>query len=151
MDCMIKIGQTAGRKGNIYSEYVFPLVVLTIEDYLKFRKTTTNMAIVGNTMKTRFYEYKVLAELLTSGMNYNETTNEIDFDESRLKVPRITDLPESKFDLNDLKREVQELYRRAKAIDNSSMTQTCRNIETQDFVEFGYKMDAQTLLPIWEL
>ncbi|CAF1527342.1 unnamed protein product [Rotaria sp. Silwood1] len=151
MDCMIKIGQTAGRKGNIYSEHVFPLVVLTIEDYLKFRKTTPNMTIASNNMKSRSYEYKVLAELLTIGMNYDKITNEIDFDESRLKVPRIINLTESKLDFNDLKREVQELYRKTKAIDNSLVTQTCLNIEIKDFVEFGYKMDAQTLLPIWEL
>ncbi|CAF1217126.1 unnamed protein product [Rotaria sp. Silwood1] len=151
MDCMVKIGQTANRKDNIYSENAFPLVVLTIEDYLKFRKITTNMAIVGNNMKSRSYEYKVLAELLASGMKYDETTSEIDFDESRLKLPRIIDLTESKLDLNDLKREVQELYRRTKAISNSPVTQTYLNIEIKDFVEFGYKMDAQTLLPIWEL
>jgi hypothetical protein len=43
MDCMIQIGRTEGRKGNIYADHVFPCVVLTIEDYLKFRKTTKNM------------------------------------------------------------------------------------------------------------
>lgn len=148
MDCMIQIGRTAGRKGNIYADNVFPCVVLTIEDYLKFRKTTKNN-IHSDENVTRSYQHKIITELVASGMEYNQITNEVLFEPSKLKVPHMIQLESSEIDFNDLRRRVQELYITSQNKSTKNTNQTCLNIEIKDFIEFGYKMDADVLLPIW--
>jgi hypothetical protein len=149
MNCMIRIGQTAGRKGNIYADYVFPAVVITIEDYLKFRKTTKNRIQVHNEKLSRSYEYKILTELIANGMEYDEETNEVLFEPSKLKVPHMIQPENSNINFNELKEKVQELYIASKQRSNNNINQTYLNIEIKDFIEFGYKMDADDLLSIW--
>jgi hypothetical protein len=149
IDCMIRIGQTAGRKGNIYDERVFPSVVLTIDDYLKFRKITKNMIRGSNGNLSRSYEYKIITELGASGMEYDKTTNEVLFEPSKLKIPHMIQLESSEINFNYLRKRVQELYMNSKTKSSNNINQTCLNIEIEDFIEFGYKMDADALLPIW--
>ncbi|CAF1382356.1 unnamed protein product, partial [Rotaria sordida] len=149
MDCMIDIGQTAGRRGNIYADDVFLKIVLTIEHYLKFRKTTKNMMKIDNEILSRSYEYKIRAELIASGMEYDENTNEILFESSKLKIPHMIELDKNKINFNQLKKRVQELYIASKINSNKDINQTCLNIEIKDFIEFGYQMNADDLLPIW--
>ncbi|CAF3514551.1 unnamed protein product [Rotaria sp. Silwood1] len=149
MDCMIHIGRTAGRKGNIYADNIFRYVVLTIENYLNFRKTTKNMAKLDHETLTRSYQYKIIVELIVSGMEYDENKNEVLFESSKLKIPHIITLDNNNINFDDLKRRVQELYIASRKNSNNDMSQTCLNIEIKDFIEFGYKMDADDLLPIW--
>jgi len=149
MDCMIRIGQTAGKKGNIYADTVFPFVVLTIKDYLKFRRTTKNMIEINDENLSRSYQYKIITELVASGMEYDKITNEVLFEPSKLKIPHMIQLESSEIDFNDLKKRVQELYITSQTSSSNNNTQTCLNIEIKDFIEFGYKMDADDLLPIW--
>ena len=110
MDCIICIGRTVGRKGNIYAEWVFSSVVLTIEDFLKFRQITKNMIQLDDDMLSRSYHYKIRTELIASGMKYNEETNEILFESSKLKIPHIIHPENSEINFNHLKKCVQELY-----------------------------------------
>ncbi|CAF0945235.1 unnamed protein product [Rotaria sp. Silwood1] len=77
MGFMIDIGRTAGRKGNIYTDDVLLKVILTIEHYLKFHKTTKNVIKTDDEMLSRSYEHKIRAELIASGMEYDENTNEV--------------------------------------------------------------------------
>jgi hypothetical protein len=149
MDCMIRIGRTAGKKGNIYADTVFPFVVLTIKDYLNFRRTTKNMIQINNGNLSRSYQYKIITELVASGMEYDKITNEVLFEPSKLKIPRMIQLESSEIDFNDLKKRVQELYITSQKSSSNNNNQTCLNIEIKDFIEFGYKMDANDLLPIW--
>ncbi|CAF4600554.1 unnamed protein product, partial [Rotaria sp. Silwood2] len=149
MDCMIHIGQTAGRKGNIYADYIFPYVVLIIEHYLKFRKITKNMTKPNDEELSRSYQYKIITELVASGMEYDESTNEVLFESSKLKIPHMITLDNSKIDFDNLKKRVQELYIVSRKSSNNNMSQTCLNIEIQDFIEFGYKVNADDLLPKW--
>ncbi|CAF1345759.1 unnamed protein product [Rotaria sordida] len=149
IDCIIHIGRTAGRKGNIYADYVFPYIVLTIEHYLKFRKTTKNMTKPNDDALSRSYQYKIIAELVASGMEFNENTNEVLFEPSKLKIPHMIKLDDSKIDFNDLKKHIQELYIALRKSSNNNTSQTSLNIEIKDFIEFGYKMDVDDLLPIW--
>ncbi|CAF1491639.1 unnamed protein product [Rotaria sp. Silwood1] len=149
MDCMIDIGQTAGRKGNIYADDVFLKIVLTIEHYLKFRKTTKNMIKIDDEILSRSYEYKIRTELIANGMEYDENTNEILFESSKLKIPYMIKLDKNKFNFNELKKRVQKLYITSKINSNKDISQTCLNIEIKDFIEFEYQMNANDLLPIW--
>jgi hypothetical protein len=149
MDCMISIGRTAGRKGNIYADTVFPFIVLTIEDYLKLRKTTKNMIQVNDENLSRSYQYKIITELVASGMKYDETTNEVFFEPSKFKIPHMIQFKSNKINFDDLKKRVQELYITSQKSSSNNNNQTCLNIEIKDFIEFGYKMDADDLLPIW--
>ncbi|CAF3770213.1 unnamed protein product [Adineta steineri] len=148
MNCMIRIGQTGGRKGNIYAEYVFSQVVLAIENYLKFRQITQNKFKVNDENLSRSYQYKILTELLASGMEYNEITDEVLFEPSKLKVPQMLTAENSNINFNELKKRVQELYIASRNIPNNN-NQTCLNIEIKDFIEFAYKMNPDDLLPVW--
>jgi hypothetical protein len=149
MDCMIKVGRTAGRKGNIYADNVFRCVVVTIDDYLRFRKTTKNMIRIDDENVSRSYQYKIITELVASGMEYDEGKNEVLFEPSKLKIPNMIKWESSGFDFDQLKKRVQELYVNSTRKSQSKINQTCLTIEIKDFIEFGYKMDADVLLPIW--
>ncbi|CAF2885334.1 unnamed protein product, partial [Rotaria sp. Silwood2] len=82
-------------------------------------------------------------------MEYDENTNEILFESSKLTIPHMIELDKNKFNFNVLKKRVQELYMASKINSNKDMSQTCLNIEIKDFIEFGYQMNANDLLPIW--
>ncbi|CAF0804459.1 unnamed protein product [Didymodactylos carnosus] len=150
MDCMVRMARTAGKKGNIYAEYVFNGVAVTIVDYLKFRKETKNWA-TSNELECRSYQYKVIAELKSCGMDYNENTEEVLFKPSLFKVPHMLDVYNSDIDLIDLKKRVQDLYTTTNtaAAAANDIDRACVNIEIKDFIEFGYNMDTNALLPIW--
>lgn len=150
IDCMVRLGRTAGRKGNIYADHVFRSVVLTIEDYLEFRRTTKNMLEPDNENVSRSYEYKVRTELIASGMEYDASTNEVFFEPAKLKVPRVIQLESNSIDFDDLKRRVQKIYKDSKTTTKDDKNHsTCLNVEIKDFIEFGFKLDADALLPIW--
>ena len=150
LDCMIRLGRTAGRKGNIYADRVFQIVVLTIEDYLKFRRTTKNMLEADSEDLSRTYEFKVRTELIASGMEYDASTNEVFFEPAKLKIPTVIQLESNSIDFNDLKRRVQKLYRDSKTTTKDDKNNsTCMNVEIKDFIEFGFQLDADALLPIW--
>lgn len=152
MDCMVQIGQTAGRKGNIYTKDIFPQVVLAIENYLTFRRTMQNMAKPDNEMLSRSFQYKLLVELISNGMEYDENSNEVLFEPSKLKPPQINYLDKSTINFDELRKRVQELYLASKVVTTTAnnQKQTCLNFEIQDFIEFGYNMDFDKLLPLWE-
>ncbi|CAF5144924.1 unnamed protein product [Rotaria sp. Silwood1] len=59
MGFMIDIGRTAGRKGNIYADDVLLKIILTVEHYLKFHKTTKNMIKTDDEMLSRSYEHQI--------------------------------------------------------------------------------------------
>ncbi|CAM4902989.1 unnamed protein product [Rotaria socialis] len=149
LDCMIHIGRTAGRKGNIYGDHIFPCVILTIEHYLIFRRTTKNMAKLDDERLSRSYQYKTKAELIASGMEYDEDKNEILFEPSKLKTPHVIQFDTSNIDFNVIRKRVQQLYINSKQGSNSTKSQTCLNIEISDFIEFGYNMDVTDLLSAW--
>jgi hypothetical protein len=82
-------------------------------------------------------------------MEYDEETNEVLFEPSKLKIPHMIQPENSNINFNELKNKVQELYIASKQRANNNINQTCLNIEIKDFIEFGYKMDADDLLSIW--
>ncbi|CAF1092901.1 unnamed protein product [Adineta ricciae] len=149
MNCMIHLGHTAGRKGNIYADYVFPYVVVTIEDYLRLRQTTINRSHVDQDQLSRSYEYKFLSELLANGLEYDESTKEVLFDPSRLQVPHALDITGNKTNFHELRQRVQQLYIESRERMKTNIDQTCLTIEIKDFIEFEYKLAPDDLLPIW--
>ena len=59
------------------------------------------------------------------------------------------DLKTNQFDFDQLKKSVQKLYMDSKAKAKNDQNQTCFTVEIKDFIEFGYKLDADALMPIW--
>ena len=113
--------KTGGRAGNIYAPAVFVFVVLTIEDYLKFRRRMPNMFRSENENLSRSYQYKVLSELLAGGMEYDSETNEVHFQPSKLITPTIIALPENLREFDALKQRVQQCYLKSeKSIERST-------------------------------
>ncbi|CAF4784350.1 unnamed protein product [Rotaria sp. Silwood1] len=51
--------------------------------------------------------------------------------------------------LIDFTKRVQELYMASRKGSKKNESSTCVNIEIKDFIEFGYEMNADDLLPIW--
>ncbi|UJR07771.1 hypothetical protein I4U23_012054 [Adineta vaga] len=149
MNCMIRIGKTAGRKGNIYADIVFQVAVITIEDYLKFRQTTINRIQIDHDQISRSYQHKVLSELIANGMEYDELTNEVLFDPSKLKAPTVFEIKTIEKNFDEMRKRIQELYITTRKQTSTNLDQTCLNIEIKDFIEFGYKMNPDDLLPIW--
>lgn len=150
MNCMIRVGRTAGRKGDIYVDTVFPCVVIAVEDYLQFRRATESRLRANDEQLSRSFEYKVLCELLASGMQYNESTREVRFEPERLKPPHVFTVKNDTRDFCLWKERVQQCYvatRRAAAAKQNSVA--CLTVEIKEFIEFGYKMSADDLLPVW--
>lgn len=131
IDCMLKLRESGEqKKGNVHANYIFTCVALTIEDYLRFRKTTKNMLIPDKIRKSCTYEYKMRAELISSGMTYDENTNEILFEPSKLKVPHIIDIDNPEKDLNDFKQRVRKLYiDKNKYSNETKPTQNTANVD----------------------
>ena len=149
MNCLIELGRTAGRKGNIYADITFPSLVLTIDHFLKFRRTNRNRFAANDENTSRSYQHKILSELIACGMEYNEETKQIRFESEKLQAPKMLDLKTNQFDFDQLKKSVQKLYMDSKAKAKNDQNQTCFTVEIKDFIEFGYKLDADALMPIW--
>ena len=149
LDCLMHIVRTAGRKGNIYDPNVFQCVVLVIEDYLIFRRSTQNMSVAGREYLSRSYYHKVLAELVASGMVYDYAMDVVLFEPAKLKVPRVIRLGSSQKDLHELRKRVEELYRMSRQAASVNPNSTCFNIEIKEFIEFAYKMNPIHLPPMW--
>ncbi|CAF0945274.1 unnamed protein product [Rotaria sp. Silwood1] len=82
-------------------------------------------------------------------MEYDENTNEVLIESSKLKTPHMIELDKDKINFNELKKRIQEHYMALKTSSNKNISQTCLNIEIKDFIEFGYKINTGDLLPKW--
>ena len=149
MECLIRLSRTRGRTGNIYAPEAFSAVVLTIEDYLTFRRRTQSFFRSDNENLSRSYKYKVLSELLANGMEYDSSTDEVFFQPSKLVIPQFVVVDDAERDFNPLKQRVQQCYLNRKNQSNAPLVQTCLTVEIKDFIEFAFQLSPEELLPIW--
>lgn len=149
VDCLVRLARTRGRGGNIYANYVFPVVVATIEDFLCFRRQTENCFDPTNDAMSRTFGYKLLCELAASGIDYDGQTDQIFFDVSKLKRPTFVDVENSSIDFQVWKQRVQQCYLSARNLATAQLRQSCFTLEIQDFIEFAFQLSADELLPIW--
>ena len=149
VNCLLQLSRKEGRAGNIYATKVFSVVVLAIEDYLKFRRRTKSFIRSNNENLSRSYKHKVLSELLANGMEYDPCANEVFFQPSKLVIPQLIVVDDISRNFNALKQRVQQCYIDRKKQSNLSLAQTCLTVEIKEFIEFAFQMSPEELLPIW--
>ncbi|CAF1492158.1 unnamed protein product [Adineta ricciae] len=102
LDCMVRLTQIQSNQKPIDPCLRFSALVLAIEDYLKFRKTTINMTNIINWTNPSWNRSKLIAELMASGMEYDRETETVLFDSIQLKVPRLISIKNSGIDFKSL-------------------------------------------------
>ncbi|CAF1492186.1 unnamed protein product [Adineta ricciae] len=125
---------------NITDEMI--LDFLTIEDYLKFRKTTINMTNIINWTNPSWNRSKLIAELMASGMEYDRETETVLFDSIQLKVPCLISIKNSGIDFKSLIVRVQQLHL-ARNASSMKINSTCLDITIKDITEFSQKKELE--------